>query len=122
MPLIAQAAQPTAGDPQAEARKTSDTRHQQPTDLDSVVVTASALRTSAEDLTQPAEVLSGSKLDAAKAPTLGETIGKLPGVQSSFFGSGVGRPVIRGMDGPRVAVLSGGLGTQDVSTVSQDHN
>ena len=26
------------------------------------------------------------------------------------------------MDGPRVAVLSGGLGTQDVSTVSQDHN
>lgn len=117
LPLAAQA----AGDPQADARKASDTRHEQPTDLDSVIVTASVLRTSAEDLTQPAEVLAGSKLDAAKAPTLGETIGKLPGVQSSFFGNGVGRPVIRGMDGPRVAVLTGGLGSQDVSTVSQDH-
>ena len=121
LPLAAPAAESATGDPQAEGGTSSDTRHDLPTDLDSVIVTASALRTSAEDLTQPAEVLSGSKLDAARAPTLGETIGKLPGVQSSFFGNGVGRPVIRGMDGPRVAVLSGGLGSQDVSTVSQDH-
>lgn len=121
LPLSAQAASTTEADAQAEARKASDSRHQQPVELDSVIVTASALRTSAEDLTQPAEVLAGSKLDAAKAPTLGETVAKLPGVQSSFFGNGVGRPVIRGMDGPRVAVLSGGLGSQDVSTVSQDH-
>lgn len=124
LPLAAQAAQAaqTATDnAQTDARKASDSRHDQPVKLDAVIVTASPLRTSAEDLTQPAEVLAGSRLDAAKAPTLGETIGKLPGVQSSFFGNGVGRPVIRGMDGPRVAVLSGGLGSQDVSTVSQDH-
>lgn len=121
LPLAAQAAQTATGDPQSDAGKASDSRHDQPVKLDAVIVTASPLRTSAEDLTQPAEVLAGSRLDAAKAPTLGETIGKLPGVQSSFFGNGVGRPVIRGMDGPRVAVLSGGLGSQDVSTVSQDH-
>ena len=121
LPLAVQADPTAAGEPQADTSKASDSRHDQPVKLDAVIVTASPLRTSAEDLTQPAEVLSGSRLDAAKAPTLGETIGKLPGVQSSFFGNGVGRPVIRGMDGPRVAVLSGGLGSQDVSTVSQDH-
>ena len=111
-----------AADPQDGAGKTSDTRHSQATDLRGVTVTASPLRGNIEDLIRPVEILAGSALDAAKAPTLGETIGKLPGVQSSFFGAGVGRPVIRGLDGPRVAVLSGGLGTQDVSTVSQDHN
>ena len=121
LPLAAQAEPAATGAPQTDAAKTSDSRHGQPVKLDAVIVTASPLRTSAEDLTQPVEVLAGSRLDAAKAPTLGETIGKLPGVQSSFFGNGVGRPVIRGMDGPRVAVLSGGLGSQDVSTVSQDH-
>lgn len=100
---------------------TSDPRHDPPTDLDRLVVTATPLRTSAEDLAQPVEVLAGARLDEARAATLGETVGKLPGVQSSNFGPGVGRPIIRGLDGPRVAVLSGGLSTQDVSTISQDH-
>src|SRR5690606_9200732 len=45
----------------------------------------------------------------------------LPGVQSSFFGAGVGRPIIRGLDGARVQVLSDGLAAGDVSTVSVDH-
>lgn len=108
------AAEPVpAADPQ-------DARHK-PQTLDTVQVTASPLATSAEDMTQPAEILGGEKLDEAKAATLGETVGKLPGVQSTNFGAGAGRPVIRGMDGARVAVVSGGLGTQDVSTVSQDH-
>lgn len=100
---------------------TQDDRHEEIKELDRVIVTASPTRLSAEDLIQPTEVLASERLDAAKAATLGETVGKLPGVQSSFFGAGVGRPVLRGLDGPRVAVLSGGLGTQDVSTVSQDH-
>ena len=67
------------------------------------------------------DVLAGSKLDEAKAGTLGETVAKLPGVQSSNFGPGVGRPIIRGLDGARVQVLSDGLGSGDVSTVSVDH-
>ena len=99
-----------------------DSRHTDPQSLDTVVVKASPLGGTAEDMAQPVEVLAGEKLDEAKAPTLGETVGKLPGVQSSNFGAGVGRPIIRGLDGARVAVLSGGMGTQDVSTVSQDHN
>ena len=93
----------------------------QPTDLTAVEVHATPLAGTAEDLVRPVEVLAGERLDAAKANSLGETVNKLPGVQSSYFGPGVGRPIIRGFDGARVQVLSNGLSSGDVSTVSVDH-
>lgn len=105
----------------AQQTPPTDPRHDEAAELDRVIVTASPLRTTAEQLSQPVEVLSGERLDEARSATLGETLTKLPGVQSSNFGSGVGRPIIRGLEGARVGVLSGGLSTQDVSTVSQDH-
>ena len=52
-------------------------------DLDAVVVKANPLAGTAEDLTRPVEVLTGERLDEAKANSLGETVNKLPGVQSS---------------------------------------
>lgn len=106
----------------APAFAQDDPRHDTPKDLDAIIVTANPLRQTAEDLSEPVEVLVGERLDEARSATLGETVGKLPGVQSSNFGSGVGRPIIRGLDGSRIGVLAGGLATQDVSTVSQDHN
>ena len=63
----------------------------QPRDLDAVVVTASPLKGSAESLAKPVEVLVGEELDRSKAATLGDTVSKLPGVQTTFFGTGVGR-------------------------------
>nr|WP_243699953.1 TonB-dependent receptor [Lysobacter sp. N42] len=98
-----------------------DAAHQHEHELDRVVVRASPLPTTAEDLTRPVEVLSGEALDEAKAATLGETVSRLPGVQSSYFGPGVGRPIVRGFEGARVQVLSDGLTAGDVSTVSVDH-
>ena len=92
-----------------------------PKDLAAVEVRATPLADTAENLALPVEVLAGARLDEAKAGTLGETVAKLPGVQSSNFGPGVGRPIIRGLDGARVQVLSDGLGSGDVSTVSVDH-
>ncbi|WP_312705269.1 TonB-dependent receptor [Stenotrophomonas lactitubi] len=91
------------------------------TELSSVQVTASPLQGDAESLARPVEVLAGERLDEQKAGTLGDTVAKLPGVQSTFFGPGVGRPIIRGQEGPRVAVLSNGMGNMDASTVSADH-
>jgi iron complex outermembrane receptor protein len=79
------------------------------------------LRKTSEELSQPTEVLTAESLDKAKAATLGESLDGLPGVQTTHFGAGVGRPIIRGLDGPRTGVLSGGLSNQDVSTISQDH-
>ena len=93
----------------------------QPKDLAGVEVKATPLVGTAEDLVRPVEVLAGARLDEVKANSLGETVGKLPGVQSSYFGPGVGRPIVRGFDGARVQVLSDGLGSGDVSTVSVDH-
>lgn len=90
-------------------------------ELDQVVVTATPLRKAPDDIARPMEVLAGTGLDDRRSPTLGESVARLPGVQSSFFGSGVGRPVIRGLDGARVQVLGEGLAALDVSTVSVDH-
>ena len=98
----------------------ADPRHA-PTTLDAVEVVATPLPDTADSLAHPVEVLSGERLDEAKASTLGETVNKLPGVQASYFGPGVGRPIVRGLDGARVQVLSDGLGPGDVSTVSADH-
>jgi iron complex outermembrane receptor protein len=98
-----------------------DEAHDHEHELDRVVVRATPLPTTAEDLTRPVDVLSGEALDEAKAATLGETVSRLPGVQSSYFGPGVGRPIVRGFEGARVQVLSDGLTAGDVSTVSVDH-
>ena len=98
-----------------------DPRHGDIKDLDEVVVRANPLPRTAEDLARPVEVLAGSRLDEVRAVSLGETVSRLPGVQSSYFGPGVGRPVIRGLDGARVQVLNDGLASGDVSTVSVDH-
>ena len=108
--------------PVAHAQDAQHAQHDhEPKDLAAVEVRATPLADTAETLATPVEVLAGSKLDEAKAGTLGETVAKLPGVQSSNFGPGVGRPIIRGLDGARVQVLSDGLGSGDVSTVSVDH-
>ena len=95
--------------------------HQRAKAMTELVVTASPLQPGSEEVLQPVEVLAGEALDARKAGTLGETVAKEVGVQSSFFGAGVGRPILRGQDGARVRVLAGGLGTLDASTVSADH-
>jgi iron complex outermembrane receptor protein len=113
--------------PAANVPPDSDPRHPDQAedphvrDLDAVRVSASLFGSTADQLSRPVEVLSGEKLDEVRAASLGETVAGLPGVQSSNFGPGVGRPIIRGMDGPRVAVMSNGLSSADVSTVSQDH-
>lgn len=87
--------------------------------LEKVTVTATPL--SEGELVQPAAILGGAELEDRRAATLGETVSHELGVQSSYFGPGVGRPIIRGLEGGRVQVLEAGIGSLDVSTVSADH-
>ncbi len=49
------------------------------------------------------------------------TLSQSLGVSSSSFGPGAGRPIIRGLDGPRVRILEAGIGTGDLSIISPDH-
>lgn len=72
-------------------------------------------------LISPVQVLEGEELERQRSATLGETLAQQPGIQASPFGAGASRPVIRGMDGPRVKVLSGGSPVEDASNVSPDH-
>ncbi|MFQ6372212.1 TonB-dependent receptor [Shewanella sp. YIC-542] len=89
--------------------------------IENIVVTASPLGRSALESSTPVTVLSDDQLKLNTEPTLGDTLDKLPGVQASHFGAGASRPIIRGMDGPRVKVLENGLSVGDASTVSADH-
>lgn len=89
--------------------------------LEGVTVSAVPGGQSGNELVKPVAVLSGAQLDNAKGSTIGDTVSKIPGVQTTALGQAVGRPVIRGLGGPRVSVTENGLGSADVSSVSQDH-
>ena len=89
--------------------------------LPPVTVSASGLQLGANDMTTPTAVLEGDELVRRREATLGETLGSEPGIASSHFGAGASRPIIRGMDGPRVKVLSDGAELHDASTISPDH-
>jgi iron complex outermembrane recepter protein len=89
--------------------------------LDEIVVSATSVADVAAQLNAPVEVLSDEALDAARSGTLGETLRGLAGVQSSSFGQAVARPIIRGLDGPRVLIAQSGVSAMDVSSLSPDH-
>jgi iron complex outermembrane receptor protein len=89
--------------------------------VESLTITASPLGRSETEMAQPATVLSDEDLRRKRAASIGDTLAQEPGVQSSAFGPGAGRPIIRGLDGARIRVLENGIGTLDASTVSPDH-
>lgn len=84
-------------------------------------VTVSATGMAASDMATPVQVLDADALLKRQAATLGETLAAEPGINASHFGAGASRPIIRGMDGARVSILSDGSDLQDASTVSPDH-
>ncbi|TWH76529.1 iron complex outermembrane receptor protein [Azomonas agilis] len=90
-------------------------------DLEATVISSNPLDKQSQEMTTAAGVLEGDALIKRREATLGETLQSLPGVQSSSFGAGVGRPVIRGQSGARVKILSDGVDVLDASNVSPDH-
>lgn len=89
---------------------------------DPLVVTGDSLLSQTEsELVRPVRVISDEELERRRAGTLGEVLDGLPGVANADFGPGVGRPVIRGLQGSRVEVLEDGLRTSDVSGEGVDH-
>ncbi|MBP0132041.1 MAG: TonB-dependent receptor [Nitrosospira sp.] len=92
------------------------------TELPSVVVTTSPFKDRSDlDMAQPVTVLKGEDLRRKRESSIGDTLSRELGVASSSFGPGAGRPIIRGLDGPRVQVLENGISTLDLSTTSPDH-
>lgn len=108
-PVLAQSA---GQDPEPEARTTQ---------LDDIIVTGAPFGISAEASLIAVDVLDQEALSTAPSGTLGDVLSGLPGVRSTAFSPGASRPVIRGLAGPRVQVLTNGMGLIDASSLSPDH-
>ncbi len=86
---------------------------------DAIVVTAPYLERL--DILAGTSVLTGDQLTNDLRGQIGDSLAKLPGVSSTSFAPGSSRPVLRGFQGPRVRVLTDGIGALDASNTSVDH-
>ncbi len=90
--------------------------------LDKLVVSAGPDEKTLFDLAQGTSILTGEDLRRQTQPTLGETLAATPGVNSTYYGPGASRPLIRGLGGDRVRMLANSIGSLDASNISPDHN
>src|SRR5687768_9131401 len=89
--------------------------------LDQFVTSAAPFARNQVDLAQSTTVLSGQPLLLKKQATLGDTLAAETGIQSTAFGPGASRPIIRGLGGDRIRLLENSVGTSDASVISPDH-
>ena len=88
---------------------------------DVIIVTGSPLDRSRDELLTGASVLTGDELQRQVAGSLGETLRTEPGLSETGYAPGASRPIIRGLGGDRVRVLTNGVGTIDAASASPDH-
>ncbi len=88
---------------------------------DEEIVVTALRRTSREDSISGVAIVLAEQLVANLRPGLGDSLTHTPGVSATSFGPSASRPVLRGLQGERVKVLSNGIGSIDVSNTSVDH-
>ncbi|WP_066629770.1 TonB-dependent receptor [Brevundimonas vesicularis] len=94
---------------------------QAPAELGDIIVTGAPYGISQRASVIATDVLDEQTLATAPAASLGDMLSGRPGIRSTDFAPGASRPVIRGLSGPRVQVLTNGIGLIDASSVSPDH-
>ncbi|MGD9869403.1 MAG: TonB-dependent receptor, partial [Hyphomicrobiales bacterium] len=70
---------------------------------------------------QSVTVLTQEQLQFLSRASFGDTLATQPGITASTFAPGASRPIIRGLDNFRVRVQENGIGSHDVSALSEDH-
>lgn len=90
--------------------------------IEVIDVVAAPMHMSVMESASPVSVLGGETLRRQQAATLGDSLDRLPGVQSNFHGNVASTPIIRGLSGPRVLIAQNGLDVSDVSRVGPDHS
>ena len=84
-------------------------------DLTSIDVESSILSESRS----PVSIVDGKDIVSSKS--LGSNLRHIPGVANSDYGAAIGQPIIRGLGGSRVRVLSNNNYVSDLSFFSADH-
>jgi iron complex outermembrane receptor protein len=74
-----------------------------------------------EDAFVPLSIVPSEQIAGTPGATLTDSLQMKPGIIGSTFAPGANRPVIRGFDNFRVLVQEGGIGSHDVSALSEDH-
>ncbi len=89
--------------------------------VDEVIVRSSPLQTAISEIVLGTTVVRREEILRDLDGTIGQTLARQPGVSSTFFGPGASRPIIRGLGGDRIRILTNDISAFDVSTSSQDH-
>jgi iron complex outermembrane receptor protein len=89
-------------------------------DQDQAIV-VTGVRRRAEDVLGGVSVLDEAELNRRVQSSIGETLAHLPGVSATSFGPKASAPVLRGLQGERVRVLTDGIGTLDMGSLGPDH-
>lgn len=113
-------ATPTASDPVEPDTPVAPQTAETSSKADSAIVVMGRRRRT-DDVLGEVSVLSGDALAENVRPTLGETLSSQPGVTASGSGPNVAKPVLRGLTGDRIRILTDGIGSLDVSSSSSDH-
>lgn len=88
--------------------------------LEPITVTATRSTIDAMASPLPADALAGERLREEQTVSLAQTIDGMAGVRTLGTGEQVGKPVIRGLTGPRVLTLDNGLRLEDYSWSDED--
>ncbi|MBN8500875.1 MAG: TonB-dependent receptor, partial [Sphingomonadales bacterium] len=105
----------------ATADEPQDTRSDYHNESDDEIVVTAMRRASREDSISGVAIVQGEALVANARPGIGDALTHTPGVSATSFGPSASRPILRGLQGERVRVLSNGIGSIDVSNTSVDH-
>ena len=106
-----------AAAPSGPASAVADPHDHTPQDI----VVTGALPRSRQDILSGVAVIQGVQLDRQLRASIGETLDRTAGVSATSFGPTASRPVLRGLQGERVRLLTDGIGSIDVSNTSADH-
>ena len=125
-PLLAQAAvtdvsNEAAGSSAATAEEPTpgSAEEAHPSQEQDIVVTG--VRRKENDVLGGVSVLDAADLTREVRPSIGETLARQPGVSATSFGPTASAPVLRGLSGDRVRVLTDGIGTLDLASSGPDH-
>lgn len=69
----------------------------------------------------PVTVATEREILANGGATITDSLQNKPGIAGSTFAPGANRPIIRGLDSYRIRIQENGIGTHDVSAISEDH-